>query len=36
LLLISCGTKGGNQKQQQLDIAEAKEIKKILKSKGII
>ncbi|MDR1941740.1 MAG: hypothetical protein LBQ47_05380 [Endomicrobium sp.] len=36
LLLISGGTKSGNQKQQQIDIAQAKEIKKILKSKGRI
>jgi putative addiction module killer protein len=36
LLLINGGTKGGNQKQQQKDIALAKEIKNILKSKGAI
>jgi putative addiction module killer protein len=36
LLLLSGGAKGGNQKRQNEDIRFAKDIKKYLKSKGVI
>ena len=36
LLLLAGGTKGGNEKQQNKDIALAKEIKNYLKQQGVI